>query len=126
MLPTERGQWTDSDGNPLPDPHADPAPPDGWEWQGDWYTPAGWVYAGSFAAPLTHWTASASTKAGSKSIVRRRRWERRIIQLSDAIPSPTTPRTPSRESSKHAKEAFAMHLFRSMLAKCQCCVKVSG
>ena len=109
LLPSERGEWTDREGNPLPSPHSDPDPPDGYAWLPEsavsgWTTPTGWLYSISFATHEPHWTEERTTTAlGSKPCVRRRRWERRVIQLP---PEPSTPRTPCKSAAASAKQSL--------------------
>eukprot|EP01043_Picozoa_sp_COSAG02_P029877 COSAG02_NODE_1879_length_10557_cov_2.360976_5_plen_1465_part_01 len=107
LLPSERGQWTDRDGNSLPSPHSDPPPPEGWAWlpesddSSGWRSPTGWLYSLSFATQEPHWIEEHTTTAlGSKPCVRRRRWERQVVRLPSP---PSTPRTPARSAARNAK-----------------------
>ena len=116
LLPSERGKWTDCDGNSLPDPHSEPNPPEGWTWAPDsgWQS-TGWFYSVSFATHASHWTSDPITTLGSKSVVRRCRWERHIARLP---PPPTTPRTPAKALSLDAKQTHGppAELVRKMLS----------
>ena len=121
LLPSERAKWTDCDGNSLPDPHSAPNSPEGWAWApssddlGGWST-TGWVYSVSFATHESHWTSDPITTLGSKSVVRRCRWERHIVRLP---PPPTTPRTPAKALSSGAKQTLGppADLVRKMLSE---------
>lgn len=97
LLPTERGPWTDAEGQRVVDVHEDPPPPTAFAWA----TGSSWVahpfeYAWHFddasqAGLSTNgtWTAHPSTALGRKTWVRRRRWERAIVPgqpLHGAVP----------------------------------------
>lgn len=81
LLPTDRPQWSDEDGEAKEDPLHIYEPSIMWEWMGEWQidsvsmpgmSPEGWLYA-------FNWGGDWSVECSSSSFVRRRRWIRRRI-----------------------------------------------
>ena len=82
LLRNDRHAWSDAAGAALPSPETDPLPPNGWAWKGAWYEASEWEYAYDWDSD---WSMG---DPGPKSWVRRRHWERELVDLSAAAPEP--------------------------------------